>query len=148
MKVLLIKEVPGLGTPGEVVEVRAGFARNYLFPKKLAVSPTSHELSRYEKLKARYEAEISDRRSKAQALAQKLQDAEFVFTRRVHDKNKLYAAVRAHDLAQAIAERFGEEVPLDHIKLEPIHELGNYSVEIQVYEDIKATVRVRVEPAA
>lgn len=148
MKVLLIKEVPGLGTPGEVVEVRDGYARNYLFPKKLAVPPAPHEFSRYAKLKARYEAEISDRRAKAQALAQKLQDAEFVFIRRVHDQKKLYAAVRAHDLAQAIAERFGEEIPLDHIKLEPIHEIGVYPVEIQLYEGIKASVRVRVEPAA
>lgn len=148
MKVLLVKEVPGLGTPGEVVEVRDGYARNYLLPKKLAVLPTPHELSRYVKLKARYEEEIIDRRAKAQALAEKLRDAEFVFTRRVHDKNKLYAAVRAQDLAQAIAERFGEEIPLDRIKLEPIHELGTYSVEIHLYEGIKATVRVKVEPAA
>lgn len=148
MKVLLVKEVPGLGTPGEVVEVRDGYARNYLLPKKLAVLPTPHELSRYAKLKARYEEEITDRRAKAQALAEKLRDAEFVFTRRVHDKNKLYAAVRAQDLAQAIAERFGEEIPLDRIKLEPIHELGTYSVEIHLYEGIKATVRVKVEPAA
>jgi len=148
MKVLLVKEVPGLGTPGEVVEVRDGFARNYLLPKKLAVLPTPNELSRYAKLKARYEAEISDRRAKARALAEKLQDAEIVFTRRVHDKNKLYAAVRAHDVAQAIAERFGEEIPEDHIKLEPIHEVGTYPVEIQLYEGIKATVRVKVEPAA
>lgn len=148
MKVLLVKEVPGLGTPGEVVEVRDGYARNYLLPKKLAVLPTPHELSRYAKLKVRYEQEITDRRAKAQALAEKLRDAEFVFTRRVHDKNKLYAAVRAQDLAQAIAERFGEEIPLDRIKLEPIHELGTYSVEIHLYEGIKATVRVKVEPTA
>ncbi len=148
MKVLLIKEVPGLGTPGEVVEVRDGYARNYLLPRKLAVLPTPHELSRYAKLKARYEAEITDRRAKAQALAEKLQDTEFVFTRRVHDKNKLYAAVRAQDLAQAIAERFGEEIPVERIKLEPIHELGTYPVEIHLYEGIKATVRVKVEPAA
>ncbi len=148
MKVLLIKEVPGLGTPGEVVEVRDGYARNYLLPRKLAVLPTPHELSRYAKLKARYEAEITDRRAKAQALAEKLQDTEFVFTRRVHDKNKLYAAVRAQDLAQAIAERFGAEIPVERIKLEPIHELGTYPVEIHLYEGIKATVRVKVEPAA
>jgi len=148
MKVLLIKEVPGLGTPGDVVEVRDGFARNYLLPKKLAVLPTPHELSRYEKLKARYEAEITDRRAKAQALAEKLRDMEFVFSRRVHDKNKLYAAVQARDLAQAISEKLGEEIPPDRIKLEPIHELGTYTAEILLYEDIKATVRVRVEPAA
>lgn len=148
MKVLLVKEVPGLGTPGEVVEVRDGYARNYLFPRKLAVWPAPHELARYANLKARYAAEVSDRRAKAQALAQKLVNAEFVFTRRVHDKNELYAAVRAHDLAQAISEKYGEEIPVDRIKLEPIHKLGTYSAEIQVYEDIKVTVQVRVEPAA
>lgn len=148
MKVLLVKEVPGLGTPGEVVEVRDGFARNHLLPKKLAVLPTPHELSRYEKLRACYAAEITDRRARAQALAEKLEDLELVFTRRVHDKNKLYAAVQARDLAQAIAERLGEEIPVERVKLEPIHELGTYTAEIQLYQDIKATVRVKVEPAA
>lgn len=148
MKVLLVKEVPGLGTPGDVVEVRDGFARNYLLPKKLAVLPTPHELARFQKLRERYQAEVADRRAHAQALAEKLQGAEFVFARRVHDKNKLYAAVRAHDLAQAIAERFGAKIPEDHIQLEPIHEVGTYQVEIRLYEDIKATVTVKVEPTA
>lgn len=148
MKVLLIREVPGLGTPGDVVEVRDGFARNYLFPRKLAVLPTPHELSRYQKLRAHYEAELTDRRAKAQALAQKLQDAELVFSRRVHDKTKLYAAVHARDLARAIAERLGEKIPVECIKLAPIHEVGAYTAEVQLYEGIKATVRVRVEPAA
>ncbi|MFN3346459.1 MAG: 50S ribosomal protein L9 [Candidatus Bipolaricaulaceae bacterium] len=148
MKVLLIKEVPGLGTPGDVVEVRDGFARNYLFPKRLAVLPTPHELARFQKLRQRYQAEVADRRTRAQALVEKLQGAEFVFARRVHDKTRLYAAVRAHDLAQAIAERFGVQIPVDHIQLEPIHELGIYSVEIRLYEDIKATVTVKVEPTA
>lgn len=148
MKVLLVKEVPGLGTPGEVVDVRDGYARNYLLPRKLAVVPSPHELSHYTQLKVRYAAEISDRRTKAQMLAEKLAKAELVFPRRVHDKNKLYAAVRAHDVAQALAEKFGEEIPVDRIKMEPIHELGTYSVEINLYEEIKATVMVRVEPAA
>ncbi len=148
MKVLLVKEVPGLGTPGDVVEVRDGFARNYLFPKKLAVLPTPHELARFQKLRERYQAEVADRRSRAQAWAEKLRGAEFVFARRVHDKNKLYAAVRAHDLAQAIAERFGVEIPVDHIGLAPIHEVGTFPAEIRLYEDIKVTVTVKVEPAA
>lgn len=148
MKVLLVREVPGLGTPGDVVEVRDGFARNYLLPKKLAVLPTPHELARFQKLRERYQAEVADRRSRAQALAEKLQGAEFVFARRVHDKNKLYAAVRAHDLAQAIAERFGVEIPVDHIGLEPIQEVGTFPAEIRLYEDIKVTVTVKVEPTA
>lgn len=148
MKVLLVKEVPGLGTPGDVVEVRDGYARNYLLPRKLAVVPSPHERSRYAQLKARYAEEISDRRTKAQKLAEKLAEAELVFLRRVHDENKLYAAVRAHDVAQALAEKFGQEFPVDRIKMEPIRALGTYSVEISLYEEIKATVKVRVEPTA
>lgn len=148
MKVLLVKEVPGLGTPGDVVEVRDGYARNYLLPRKLAVVPSPHERSRYAQLKARYAEEISDRRTKAQKLAEKLAGAELVFLRRVHDENKLYAAVRAHDVAQALAEKFGQEFPVDRIKMEPIRALGTYSVEISLYEEIKATVKVRVEPTA
>ncbi len=148
MKVLLIKEVPGLGTPGDVVDVRDGFARNYLFPRGLAVLPTPHELARFQKLRDRYQAEVADRRGRAQALADKLRGVEFVFARRVHDKNKLYAAVRAQDLAQAIADRFGMDVPVDHIQLEPIHELGTYPVDVRLYGDIKVTVTVKVEPTA
>lgn len=148
MKVLLTKEVPGLGVPGDVVEVRDGYARNFLLPRRLAVLPKGEVLSRFGKLRAQYEEELTDRHLQAQNLAERLQGAEFTFTRKVHDQNKLYAAVRPHDLAQALKERFGVEIPLERIRLPPIHEVGTFPVEIQIYQDIKAVVTVRVEPAA
>ncbi len=148
MKVLLIKEVPNLGVPGDVVEVRDGYARNYLLPKKLAVPPTPHNLERYRKLREKYELELADRRTRAQALAQKLEGAELVFGRRVHDEDKLYAAVRPHDIAKAIEEKFGEKIPPDRIHMEPITEVGEYEVEVGIYEDISVKVKVKVEPVS
>ncbi len=146
MKVLLIKEVPNLGVPGDVVEVKDGYARNYLLPKKLAVLPTPHNVERFRKLKEKYEMELADRRTKAQALAEKLNGAELVFGRKVHDENKLYALVRPHDVAKAIEEKFGAKVEASKIVMEPIDTLGEYEVQVKLYEDIAATVKVKVEP--
>ncbi len=146
MKVLLIKEVPNLGVPGDVVEVKDGYARNYLIPKKLAVPPTPHNVERFRKLREQYELELANRRTRARTLAEKLQGAELVFGRKVHDVDKLYAAVRPHDVAKAIQEKFGVEIEAAKIVMEPIELLGEYEVQIKLYEDIAATVKVKVEP--
>ncbi len=146
VKVLLIKEVPNLGVPGDVVEVKDGYARNYLLPKKLAVLPTPHNVERFRKLREQYELELADRRTRAQALAEKLQGAELVFGRKVHDVDKLYAAVRPHDVAKAIQEKFGVEIEPAKVVMEPIELLGEYEVQVKLYEDIAATLKVKVEP--
>ncbi|MGY4706684.1 50S ribosomal protein L9 [Candidatus Bipolaricaulota sp. J31] len=146
MKVLLIKEVPNLGAPGDVVEVKDGYARNYLLPKKLAVLPTPHNVERYRKLREQYEMELADRRTRAQALAEKLEGMELVFGRKVHDVDKLYAAVRPHDVAKELEERLGVKIEPSKIVMEPIELLGEYEVQVKLYEDIAATVKVKVEP--
>lgn len=144
MKVLLIREVPGLGVPGDVVEVKKGHAHNYLLPRRLAVPPTPHELERYGKLRAQYAAELADRRTQARLLAERMSGVELVFPRLVHDEDKLYAAVRPQDVAKEIEERFG--VPLDpkRIRMDPIETIGEYEVEIGVYEDSVSQVKVKV----
>ncbi|MCX7750967.1 MAG: 50S ribosomal protein L9 [Candidatus Bipolaricaulota bacterium] len=148
MKVLLIREVPGLGIPGDVVEVKEGYARNFLLPRKLGVPPSPHELARFRNLRARYQAEVADRHAHAQALAEKLQGAELHFPRRVHDKDKLYAAVRPQDVAREIGARFGVEIDPDRIHMEPVEKLGEHQAEVVLYENIKATIKLVVTPAA
>ena len=147
MKVLLIKEVPGLGIPGDVVEVKDGYARNYLLPRGFATMPTPHEMARFSKLRAEYEAELADRRTRAQRLAEKLSGAKLSFARKVHDEDKLYAAVRPQDVAKAIEESFGEKVDPRRIRMEPIEALGEYEVEVGIYEDIAAKVTITVTAA-
>ncbi len=147
MKVLLIKEVPGLGIPGDVVEVKDGYARNYLLPRGLATMPRPHEMARFSKLRAKYEAELADRRTRAQLLAGKLSGVKLSFARKVHDEDKLYAAVRPQDVAKAIEESFGEKVDPRRIRMEPIEALGEYEVEVGIYEDIAAKITVTVTAA-
>ncbi|HPD06638.1 MAG TPA: 50S ribosomal protein L9 [Candidatus Bipolaricaulis sp.] len=148
MKVLLTREVAGLGIPGDVVEVKDGYARNYLLPRKLGVVPTPHELARFGQLRSQYEAELADRHTQAQALAEKLAGVELLFTRRVHDADKLYASVRPQDVAKEIADRFGVKIDPERIRMETVDTLGEHQAEIQLYEDITATVKLIVTPAA
>lgn len=72
---------------------------------------------------------------------------ELVFPRRVHDEDKLYAAVRPQDVAKEIEERFGEKVDPKRIRMDPIETTGEYEVEISIYEDSVAQVKVRVVAA-
>jgi len=148
VKVLLTREVAGLGIPGDVVEVKDGYARNYLLPRKLGVVPTPHELARFGQLRSQYEAELADRHTQAQALAEKLAGVELLFTRRVHDADKLYASVRPQDVAKEIADRFGVKIDPERIRMETVDTLGEHQAEIQLYEDITATVKLIVTPAA
>jgi len=148
MKVLLIREVQGLGIPGDVVDVRDGFARNYLLPRKLAVPPSPHELQKFQTLREQYALELADRHTRAQALAEKLNGAEIPFSRRVHDQDRLYAAVRPQDVARAVSERFGEKIEASRIKMDPIDKLGEHEIEISIYEGISAKLKVVVTPAA
>lgn len=148
MKVLLTREVAGLGIPGDVVEVKDGYARNYLLPRKLGVVPTPHELARFGQLRSQYEAELADRHTQAQALAEKLAGVELLFTRRVHDADKLYASVRPQDVATEIADRFGVKIAPERIRMETVDTLGEHQAEIQLYEDITATVKLIVTSAA
>jgi large subunit ribosomal protein L9 len=148
VKVLLTREVAGLGIPGDVVEVKDGYARNYLLPRKLGVVPTPHELARFGQLRSQYEAELADRHTQAHALAEKLAGVELLFTRRVHDADKLYASVRPQDVATEIADRFGVKIDPERIRMETVDTLGEHQAEIQLYEDITATVKLIVTPAA
>ncbi len=148
MKVLLIHEVRKLGVPGDVVDVKDGYARNYLLPKRIAVEPTPHEMERYAKLREHYQRELADRRTRSQMLAEKLQGAEFTFARRVHDEDKLYAGVRPQELAREIEERFEEKVDPERIAMDAIETVGEYSAHVGIYEDISAEVKIVVTPSA
>ncbi len=148
VKVLLIREVPKLGVPGDVVEVKAGYARNYLLPQRMAVPPSAHEMTRYAKLREEYRRELADRRTQAEMLSEKLQGAKFVFARRVHDEDRLYASVRPQDVAKEIEERFGEKISPERISMDQIEALGEYTAHVSIYEDVAADINIVVNQAS
>jgi len=146
IKVLLTATIDSLGNVGEVVEVADGYARNYLFPKRLATEPTPHNIARFAKARAAHRAELEARAARAIRLRDALADRTLVFVRKAHDDDRLYGSVRVEDIIEKIKEELGEEIEASRVRLEhPIETLGPHSVTINLYKDIAVELRIRVD---
>jgi len=145
-RVLLTASVDKVGHVGEVVNVASGFARNYLFPRGLAVEPSDHNIARFSKERAAHDAELVQRAEKARQLKAKLADQTLVFTRKAHGDGHLYGSVRSEDIAARIEEILGEPIEASRIRMEgAIETLGPHAVTVSLYKDIAVDVRVRVD---
>lgn len=148
-KVLLTTTIEKLGHVGEVVNVAEGYARNYLFPRGLAIEPTDHNAARFAKEKALHDAELLKREEKARALRDKLADQTFVFVRKAHGDRRLYGSVRPEEIAMQIASACGEAIEASRIHMQSaIDTLGPHTVTVSLYKEITVDVRVRVDEEA
>ncbi len=146
MKVLLRKNVSKLGQIGEVVEVRPGYARNYLIPQGLATSPTQANLKAIEAEKQAYLAELAQQRAQLEARAKVLQGRDFTITARANVEGHLYGSVGPAQIASAIAQE-GIFIEPENIALdEPIRRLDKYEVVVRFAEDVQTTIGVWVVP--
>ena len=148
MEVILLEKVQRLGSLGDKVSVKPGFARNYLIPKGIAVVATPANVADFEARRAeleRREAEILDTAEKRVAALEK---AEITVLRKAGEGGRLFGSVGAADVAQALEEA-GHEVSRQQVRMpggEPIRELGEHAVTIHVHTDVDAVVRLKVEP--
>ncbi|MFA6133304.1 MAG: 50S ribosomal protein L9 [Phycisphaerae bacterium] len=146
MKVLLRRNVSKLGKIGEVVEVKAGYARNYLLPHHLAVQPTAGNLKVVEAEKARYLEELAKMRGELEARAAAIRDKEITLTVRANEEGHLYGSIGPAQLVAALAE-MNLFVEVENILLDsPIRRLDKYDVELLFGEDIKSVIHVWVVP--
>ena len=144
MEIILRQGVENLGKPGDVVKVKAGYARNYLLPHGLAYEATPGNLKRIQQERERLEAAENDRRTTAQGFAEQLEQVSLTFSARVGDEGKLFGSVTAADIAQQL-EAQGFHVEKRQIDLhEPIKALGVYRVPVRLHADVKPEVRVWV----
>jgi large subunit ribosomal protein L9 len=145
MKVVLRKDVEGLGERDEVVGVSDGHARNFLFPRGLAAPASKAELAVVEKRKAKREKELEARRAEFEALAKKLSDLEVSIPSDAGEEGKLFGSVTSQDIALAVKEASDLELDKKKIDLsEPLKVLGEYSVPVRIYKDISAKLKVKV----
>ncbi len=142
--VLLREEVENLGARGEMVKVRAGYARNYLLPRKLAVEATASNMRQIERERAVLLKREDEERGSAEARAGQMKNLSLNFERKVGEHGILYGSVTSMDIAAALAER-GHEIDRRRITLrEPIKETGDFTVAVRLHRDVTVEVPVTV----
>lgn len=144
MKLLLCKNVEHLGIVGDVVDVKPGYARNYLIPKLLATTPTTGNMKQLAEARRVAEAEVAEHRKQLASLAERVNGLDVTIRARANEDGVLYGSVGRKEIAAAIAEE-GYELILDHIQLrDPIRHLDNIEVEIRFNADLVSQVKVWV----
>jgi large subunit ribosomal protein L9 len=144
VKVLLKKNVESLGSGGEVVKVRAGFARNFLLPRGFAVPATAGNLARVEDLKKLAEKEAAEALAGAKALEHKLGAVSVQIERASGEEDRMWGSVTAKDIEEAFA-RVGVEVDRKRIQLpEPIKHFGPAEVAIRLHAGLTTTLKIEV----
>ena len=143
-QVLLREDIDNLGARGEIVRVKAGYARNYLLPRKLAVEATTNNVRQIEGERAALVKREAKERSTADAQAEQLRNLTLRFERKIGEAGVLYGSVTSMDIAHALKEQ-GYEVDRRRIVLrEPIKRFGNYEVPLRLHRDVTVDLPVKV----
>jgi large subunit ribosomal protein L9 len=147
IEVILKEHVEHLGRRGEVVKVASGYARNFLFPRRLALAVTDENKRQIGRERARAEARDQEEVRDAEALRQRLEAVEIAVARRVGEHETLYGSVTSADIAEALAAR---DLTVDRRKIqlpEPLKTIGEHAVALKLHRDVTATLKVKVVPA-
>jgi large subunit ribosomal protein L9 len=144
MKVILIKDVERLGRSGDTVEVKPGYARNYLIPAGLALVATKENFKRLEEIRNRERKILEKQKIEAQKLKSLIENTSLTITCEVKEDDQIYGTVAETQIVKALKNE-GIEVDKEKINLtQPIKKLGVYQVEIVLHPEVVATLRVWV----
>jgi large subunit ribosomal protein L9 len=144
VEVILREHIEHLGRRGDIVKVAAGYARNYLLPRKLALTVTEANKKQIERERKVADTREAEERQLAEALASRLSQIEIVIARRVGETEALYGSVTSADIAEALAAK-GLEIERRRIQLdEPIKQLGETTVPVKLHRDVTGQVKVSV----
>jgi large subunit ribosomal protein L9 len=147
MNVILLEHMDDLGTVGQTVKVKDGYARNYLLPRKLACPATEQNLNFYRTLIEAKQRKLAKAKGSAQTEAEKLSALTVTFIRKSRDQDaRLFGSVTTADIAMALQQQ-GFDVDKKRISLsEPIKKLGEYKASIRLHPEVVAQVTVVVNP--
>jgi len=138
MKVIILED-------DSIENVSDGYARNFLFPKKLAISATPAAVAALGKRQAKKQGEIEKKKQEAQALAEKLSATEIVITADVGEGGKLFGSVTTTDLVKAVKQTAGIVIDKRRIEIkEPLKTAGDYLVNIKLFKGVAASLKVKV----
>jgi large subunit ribosomal protein L9 len=145
-KILLREDVEDLGARGETVRVRAGYARNYLLPRKLAVEATASNVKQIERERAVLLKKETTERVTAEGQAAQMGSLVLKFERKSGEHGALYGSVTSMDIAEALKER-GYEVDRHRIHLrEPLKRIGDFNVPLRLHREVTVDLQVKIAP--
>ena len=148
MRIILQENIEKLGTRGQVLEVADGYARNYLFPRKLAIPADAGSLKQRERVRATLLQREATEKSDAEKVAQVLADVTITLSRKAGESDQLFGSVTSADIAEALAAQ-GYSVDKRKVELEePIKLIGEYQVPVKLHHNVQAMVKVIVTRAA
>ncbi|RMG04561.1 MAG: 50S ribosomal protein L9 [Nitrospirae bacterium] len=148
MKVILKEDVENLGNMGDVVNVKPGYYRNYLYPRNLAIEANERNVKEYEHYKRTIQEKARKIRDAAQILADKISQTPLVIKAKAGEEEKLFGSVTNMDIEKALKEA-GFDIERKKILLEePIKRLGEYTVKVRVHPEVVAELNLRVEQEA
>ncbi len=144
MQVILLERVAKLGQMGEVVDVKAGYARNYLLPQKKALSASKQNIADFEARKVQLEAQNLETKAEAESMAAKLDGQQFIVIRSASDAGALYGSVTTRDAADAATEEGFTVSRKQVVLIAPIKYLGVHDVSVVLHPEVSATIELNV----
>ena len=144
MKVILLRDVESLGSAGEVVQVKSGFARNFLIPQRQALVASDTNVAQFESKRKQHAAVSERERRAAETIAKQLEAASLPAQVRVGDEDRLFGSVTVQNIADLLAEK-DYDIDRRAIQLEePIRALGVYTIDVRLHADVTANVKLWV----
>ena len=149
MKVILLTDVKGSGKKDEIINVSDGYARNFLFPKKMAVEATPGAMKEIERKRAAEAAREAERRAQAEEKARQLKGKVINLQVKCGEKGRLYGSITNAEIAEQLEKQHGIQVDKKKIDLpDPIRTVGDVEVDVWLYSGITTRMVVHVEPLA
>jgi len=148
MKVILLEDVKGTGKKGQVVNASDGHARNFLFPRKLAIEATDANLANLEAQQKKAQHKVATEVKAAQELAEKLESKPVTIGAKVGDKGRMFGSISNKEIAEAIQSQLGVTVDKKKIVLaDPVKAVGTYAVTAKLHAQVSAKLAVEIVPS-
>lgn len=145
MKVILLKDVKDLGKEGELINVKDGYARNFLFPRNLAVEANPKNMRKWKERKKQEEARAQEEHGEAMKLKEKIESLKLEMEGKAGEGGRLFGSITSKDIADALKSKHKIEIDRRKIELKDnIKSLGDTSVSIRIYPEVLANLKIQV----
>lgn len=148
MKVILLENIKKIGSIGEVIDVKRGFARNYLISNKKALYASKENIDQVEKIKTELSKKDNERKLKAKKIVEEINKKEFVIKKLCTENNELYGSVKPTEISKLIFNNLNIEIKPSMIQpVKEIKSIGNFDVKISLHSEIEAQISIKVVSA-